>query len=355
MVRSTAVTQEEVCELAKNLIGQGEKPTIGRIRELLGNRGSPNTISRFLKNWREGEIDQIRQESETIHPQSAVSVPEPEPEPVKAAPVEVKIEKPLVISVSEPEARPKLETPTVEPIKKMPEEIAKPTLASHKPMPESQMEANLSKQGERVPSDRSQANPPPYRKDKPFRENRPQQQAQGHHGNPGQNGHHQKPPHAGPRPQQALHSHSHGNPGNAHPGQGQHQHQNNQAPKRDRQPMPRPVLNFEDTVPDVYVSENLDTLNTTQLVAKVRRLESILNKEVSRRERADLMARDAKEYAEAVKAQIGSRINDIRQSMEITIDSLQAQLKALRENAEKDLRFYREALQKAHSKLTEKF
>jgi hypothetical protein len=63
------------------------------------------------------------------------------------------------------------------------------------------------------------------------------------------------------------------------------------------------------------------------------------------------MARDAKEYAEAVKLQIGARINDIRQSMEMVIDSLQSQLKSLRENAEKDLRFYRDALQKANEHL----
>jgi hypothetical protein len=60
MVRAVVVGQEEVSQLAKDLISKGEKPTIGRIRELLGNRGSPNTISRYLKTWREGEIEHIR-------------------------------------------------------------------------------------------------------------------------------------------------------------------------------------------------------------------------------------------------------------------------------------------------------
>ena len=292
MVRGAALTQEEVSQLAKDLISKGEKPTIGRIRDLLGNRGSPNTISRFLKNWREGEIDHIRQESE----------------PMENPP------RPLQVETLVPvlEVKPPPPPPVIEPVV-----ISAPVLSASAPVP-----------------------PAPHYRERPQRDD------------------HKPRLHQTPRPQ---HGQGHHAPKPQHPHQNQNQNQNpnhvahgNPHQKRDRPPVPRPVLNFEDSVPDVYVSENLDTLTTTQLIAKVRRLESILNKEVSRRERADLMARDAKEYAEAVKIQIGARINDIRQSMEMVIDSLQAQLKSMRENAEKDLRFYREALQKASEKLLNK-
>ncbi|TNF65901.1 MAG: hypothetical protein EP298_10160 [Gammaproteobacteria bacterium] len=46
------LTFEEVQEAAEKLIQQGENPTIMRIRETLGGKGSPNTISKYLKEWK---------------------------------------------------------------------------------------------------------------------------------------------------------------------------------------------------------------------------------------------------------------------------------------------------------------
>jgi hypothetical protein len=310
------VTQEEVTELAKKMISEGEKPTIGRIRELLGNRGSPNTISRFLKYWREGEIHQIQEASDLFSADRSE-------EPQKQAPLEVQLE---------PKSTPAPVKPSVHQIEKpivMEASSTQGKLVSESPLSSPSQASS--------PASASHSQPP--RRDKP------------NHGHKNQNnGHsHQKNHHGqgGGKPSSPHHG------GNGHPNN-HHGHGNNHSNSQKREhrpPVSRPVMSFEDTVPNVYVSENLDTLTTTQLTAKVRRLESILNKEISRRERADSMARDAKEYAEAVKLQIGARINDIRQSMEMVIDSLQSQLKSLRENAEKDLRFYRDALQKANEHL----
>ena len=47
----TGITYEQVATVADALVGQGEKPSIQRIREQLGT-GSPNTIHRHLKAWR---------------------------------------------------------------------------------------------------------------------------------------------------------------------------------------------------------------------------------------------------------------------------------------------------------------
>ncbi|MCF6776091.1 DNA-binding protein [Thiotrichales bacterium 19X7-9] len=46
------LTFEEVQEAVEKLIQQGENPTIMRIRETLGGKGSPNTISKYLKEWK---------------------------------------------------------------------------------------------------------------------------------------------------------------------------------------------------------------------------------------------------------------------------------------------------------------
>lgn len=43
---------EEVAAAAEKLVNEGQKPSIQRIREELGNRGSTTTINRHLKNWR---------------------------------------------------------------------------------------------------------------------------------------------------------------------------------------------------------------------------------------------------------------------------------------------------------------
>src|SRR5690554_6107206 len=54
------ITYEQVATAADALVGQGEKPSIQRIREQLGT-GSPNTIHRHLKQWRATQVPAERQ------------------------------------------------------------------------------------------------------------------------------------------------------------------------------------------------------------------------------------------------------------------------------------------------------
>lgn len=46
----------EVATAADELIQSGEQPTIEKIRDQLGKRGSFSTISKYLKDWREGRL-----------------------------------------------------------------------------------------------------------------------------------------------------------------------------------------------------------------------------------------------------------------------------------------------------------
>jgi len=299
MARSSTVTLEEVSQLAKDLIAQGEKPTIGRVRELLGNRGSPNVISRFLKEWRDGEI---------------ASIQGTQPK------VEVKVEPLPEVKLPNPPALPKMDPPKVQiETKEPPLKIQVPPPVTPPPVSLAPSQASIPRQGGSQQAQNGQAQPQ-------------QRGAQA-----------QKPPQA-----QRLAGHPHPSRPNHHHAPKQQQQQHSQQSLKDR-----PFIAPEDDVADIYASENLETLSREQLVAKVRRLESILNKEQFRRENADSMARDAKEYAESLKAQISARISDVRHTMEVTIDQLHAQLKFMREMMEKDLRYYREHLQKAEQKLAE--
>ncbi len=408
MVRAVVVGQEEVSQLAKDLISKGEKPTIGRIRELLGNRGSPNTISRYLKTWREGEIEHIRHGEHDLfaaesdsesHAKSDddvakkkvtdVSADAVSPvlnsdanisrQPVKkaapaAAVLAVEVENTSAqapssgLATSQAEIKtPQGETPaamvnsTKSPLVEgspsqvltqeagaaghssphQPKAVASP---QHQGSSQSSAPVQVHTQNTGHHQASSSSGSQNFRGPKPPQGSGNQNQNQ----NQNQNGQSSKPNHQKSGHQQKQgQNHHHKNHDKAH------DHRDNRDNRENRPHVPKPALMFEDNFPNVYVSENLDTLTSTQLIAKVRRLESILNKEQSRRESADSMARDAKEYAEAVKVQVGARINDIRQSMEMVIDSLQSQIKSMRENAEKDLRFYRESLEKAKEKLAQ--
>ena len=48
-----AITQEQVSEAADSLVATNERPTVARIRVVLGNTGSPNTIVKFLHVWKQ--------------------------------------------------------------------------------------------------------------------------------------------------------------------------------------------------------------------------------------------------------------------------------------------------------------
>jgi|GEM_PF-1675091 len=111
--------------------------------------------------------------------------------------------------------------------------------------------------------------------------------------------------------------------------------------------MPSP---FDETR-EAYQPERLEGLDDNALVIKIRRLETLLAKEASRREAAEKMAEEAKEYADIIKEQIGQRVADIKQTMEVTINQVKAEARELKQNADSDLKFYREQLQKANVKI----
>ncbi|MDC0534407.1 DNA-binding protein [Francisellaceae bacterium] len=52
----TGISYEDVVSVIENLMVNGEKPTILKIREALGGSGSPNTISKYLKQWKESAL-----------------------------------------------------------------------------------------------------------------------------------------------------------------------------------------------------------------------------------------------------------------------------------------------------------
>lgn len=60
------LSYEEVIEHAKRLIDNGENPSIMKIRESLGGRGSPNTISKYLKEWKESQSKSELPKEKTI-------------------------------------------------------------------------------------------------------------------------------------------------------------------------------------------------------------------------------------------------------------------------------------------------
>ena len=63
------------------------------------------------------------------------------------------------------------------------------------------------------------------------------------------------------------------------------------------------------------------------------------------------MATEAKEYSSVIKEQVAQRINELKLSMEEQINQLKAEAKELKLQADDDLKFYREQLDKANKKI----
>ena len=87
-----------------------------------------------------------------------------------------------------------------------------------------------------------------------------------------------------------------------------------------------------------------------QLQLRVRKLEAMLVKEQSRRECAEKMVLEIKDYAETLKAQVTKRIDDFRQSTEQEKMALMQQIKLLKSESEQDLKYYRSLLEQANQK-----
>lgn len=99
------------------------------------------------------------------------------------------------------------------------------------------------------------------------------------------------------------------------------------------------------------VEVSLENLSEETLAIKIRRLESFLLKEQMRREVAERIAEETRDYAESIKEQVAQRINDLRQNMDIIIEQLKVQLREQKQNFDQDLNYYQEQLAKANEKI----
>jgi FtsZ-binding cell division protein ZapB len=69
----TGITQEEVFQAAEAIRGEAETPSIDRVRQRLGNTGSPNTIHKYLKIWK-ASLPPVRQEVQELDADLAAAV-----------------------------------------------------------------------------------------------------------------------------------------------------------------------------------------------------------------------------------------------------------------------------------------
>ncbi|ODN43807.1 DNA-binding protein [Piscirickettsia litoralis] len=220
------LTYDEITEAANRVLAAGEKPTINRVREALGGRGSSTTISRYLKDWKrqvqEGQLAEPQKvETEESTAKKEVAVPAASVEeqasvvaPVEAAAVEsaISIDEELQLCFSE-------------------EEYELPAVTNEQFRP-------------------------------------------------------------------------------------------------------------------VETDSELEALRREHEALKIqfRRLNSAVNKERIRRQAFEMLAREAKEYVNVIKEQVGQRILDLRMASDQTINQLKAHAREAKQESERELKFYREEL-----------
>ena len=97
---------------------------------------------------------------------------------------------------------------------------------------------------------------------------------------------------------------------------------------------------------------DLAQLDKKDLIIMVRKLQSILTRENNRTETAEKLSREANNYAQELKEQVGLRINELKESMSVQIVQLQNQMQEFKQQAGEDLNYYRKQLEKASAKLS---
>ncbi len=95
----------------------------------------------------------------------------------------------------------------------------------------------------------------------------------------------------------------------------------------------------------------LESLSAEALIIKIKRLESSLLKEQARRETAEKIALETKDYADLIKEQVAHRINDLRQNMDLVIEQLKTQLREQKQSYADDLKSYQTQINKANQEL----
>jgi len=102
------------------------------------------------------------------------------------------------------------------------------------------------------------------------------------------------------------------------------------------------------------VETPLEQQSEEQLVTKIRQLESILSKEEMRREVAERITLETKDYADSIKEQVSQRINELKQNMDLVVEQLKTQLREQKQNFEQDLEHYQKQLAKANEALAKR-
>ncbi len=102
-------------------------------------------------------------------------------------------------------------------------------------------------------------------------------------------------------------------------------------------------LTIEPTEPvTVKPAVELNDLDKSQLILRVRQLQAELSKEQAIREALEKTAREACEYADAIKEQTIKRINHFRQEADAEISDWKSKNTALQQQYDMDINHYRE-------------
>jgi len=247
------IVYEEVEKAINQLQVKGERITVSRVRETLGNRGSTTTISRYLKQWKTFQ-EAMNTEVGTVS--KVPSVPQ---------------------------------TPSQQP-------VALPTLSYAAASDRENAQSQHNQQQGRAKKFNTQESRAHYN-DKPQRNNQ------------------------------------------------RYKNRNNNKTHR---------RHFQDYAADEPVvieaskPVELETLSKDELIMKIRQLESELIKEAARREAADKLAVDAKDYADIIKREVSERVTDNAAVFEKVITQLKSEADTIQKRAEDDLVYYREQLDKAN-------
>ncbi len=265
------ILYEEVEKAINELQANGERITISRVRETLGNRGSTTTISRYLKQWK------------TF--QAAVTAGAPASTPPSAPQ--------RTASQTEPQA-----VAPVAPESSVPAQPATPS-SNYSETP---VQENVRNQGAQ------------QGRSKKFKAQEPR---------------------------------AHYNDKNQRNNQ---RYQNRNGGKNNRRHF-QDYSADESVVIEASKPVDLETLSKDELIIKIRQLESELIKEAARREAADKLADDAKDYADIIKREVSERVNDNAAVFEEMLAQLKSEALIIQKRAETDLIYYREQLDRANQQI----
>ncbi len=297
------LTYEQIVAIIEQIVAAGERPTINRIREALGNQGPVPIIARFLKQWRAANGQQLSLDMVNEMPL------QPEKQPVQQQiKMDMDDQQPATFAPSASE-----QTPS--------SVFSEPPVAPFQlPVVEEEREPTTPQQQQHNQNQRSQQQPQHQRGRRNFDRNQqqPQQQAP-----------------ATPPPPKVVDFDK------PYPAM----------PQDVQEFLDQPLVSHETM--DVNSIESLVALTKEALITKVRYLSSLVTKEQKRTDVSERIARESRIYSDGIKNMVAERINAIRDSMQVSIDQLKLELRQNKANAEKELLRYQQQLDAANRKLVE--